>query len=50
MTISKPNVLKKIYGATYSGVKHNWKIEDYYNILSKAFNNLEQSGGVYALS
>ena len=41
---------KKISEATYSGGNCNWKIEDYYNIMSKAFNDLEESCGVYALS
>ena len=40
---------KKTYEATYSGEKRNQKIEDYYNIIPKSFNDLEQAGGVYAL-
>ena len=40
---------KKISESTYSGGKRNCKIEDYYNIMSKEFNDLDKSGGVYAL-
>ena len=39
----------KIYEATYLGENHNWKIEDYYNITSKVFNDLDQAGRVRAL-
>ena len=40
----------KLSESTYSGGKCKWKIEDYYNIMSKEFNDLEQSVGVYTLS
>ena len=39
----------KISEATYLGEKRNWKIEDYYRIMYKPFNDLEQAGRVYAL-
>ena len=41
---------RKISEASYSGGTRNWKVEYYYNIMSKSFNDLEQAGGVYALS
>ena len=40
---------KIISGTTYIGEKCNWKIEDYYKIMYKPFNDLEQAGRVYAL-
>ena len=46
--ISTPQ--KQISEASYSGGTRNWKVEYYYNIMSKSFNELEQAGGVYALS
>ena len=41
---------RKISEAKYSGGNRNWKLKDCYNIISKSFNDLEKSGGVYALS
>ena len=41
---------KKLSETSYSGENRNWEIEDYYNIISKSFNDLEQDVGVYSLS
>ena len=41
---------KKISEATYSRENNKQKIEDYYNIMSKFLNDLEQAGELYALS
>ena len=41
---------KKISKAAYSGGNRNWKIEDYCNIMSKVFNDLEQDGVLYTIS
>ena len=35
--------------ATYSRENNNWKIQEYYNIMSKEFNDPEKDGVVYKL-
>ena len=41
---------ENIWSNIFFGGKCNCKIEDHYIIMSKSFNDLEQSGGVYSLS
>ena len=41
---------KKINDANYFGERRNFSIENYYDVLAKAFNDLDDAGGVYKLS
>ena len=41
---------KSIRDLTYSGEKRLFTIENYYDIFTKAFNDLDDAGGVYSLT
>ena len=41
---------KKISDANYFGERRNFNIETYYDVFAKAFNDLDDAGGVYKLS
>ena len=41
---------KQISDANYFGERRNFSMETYYNIFAKAFNDLDDAGGVYELS
>ena len=44
------NAEKSIRDLTYSGEKRFFTIETYYDIFTKAFNDLDDAGGVYSLT
>ena len=51
MNRANPNILKREYlEQDIQGDSITCKMEDYYNIMFKVFNELEQYGVLYALS